>query len=56
MDLGLLPSGPTMLHNLTVLTKSALLASTSQLGPVLALVAAIAIAGIAIVIDSLKKN
>lgn len=39
-----------------MIVKSVFLASNSQIGPVLAVVAAIAIAGIAIIFVALKKN
>ena len=44
-----------MLH-LALFTKSLALAASSQLDPVLAVVAAIAIAGIAVIFVALKKN
>jgi hypothetical protein len=45
----------TLINSLSIV-KTAFLQATSQVGPVVALIVAIAIAGIAIIIVALKRN
>lgn len=44
------------MYNLSLIAKSALLSASSQLGPVLAVVVAIVIAGIAVIVVEINKS